>query len=505
MNRQGTVARIEQTARMVPQQLVKLGQILEMNSSAVADKVHTEVEANPALNIKDGEEITDNSGGGCGTALEGAELGDTREEDEKLPSERKISDISNTDGSNYDDNDPEGRQQVVEGNEEVYTPHVVVEQSMHDYLMEQFGQIKGLTPRQMTIAEDVVGSLDEKGYLRDSVSDILLHLMCYGGSEFMDIKDEEVQEMVDLLRDMDPAGVGATDGIDCILLQLHQQKPSKLRDLAIEVMNDYADAFKKKHYERIGSALGIKKDVVDEVMEYIRKTCTPNPGAMFGGSQEIHSNQIVPDFEVRIEDGKLVLTMPNNIPELYVEESFEVAYEDYKKLAHRGRSISNDEKFVKYYAESAHELIELLKMRRETMLSIMRVILAKQKAFFMSGDERDLRPMVLNDVAERTGYDVSTVSRATNGKYVHTDFGTYSLKHFFSEGVSTNGDGEEISNKAVQKALREIIDGENKRHPLSDEALSKALSNRGYKVARRTVAKYRESMKIPVARLRKEL
>ena len=306
-----------------------------------------------------------------------------------------------------------------------------------------------------------------------------------------------------MIRDLDPAGIGAKDLRDCLLLQLERLPGSDDNLLAYKIIDCYFPEFSKKHYDRIITALKTDKEGFRRALEVIL-SLNPKPGSLYGGGDNSKAQHIIPDFSVEVDGDNITLTLLNNIPELQIEESFQAMYDDISVKRVRNRSEEEANRFVKDKYESAATFIKMLKQRQVTLFSIMRAILERQKQFFLTEDESLLRPMVLKDIASDTGYDLSVVSRATSGKYVMTQGGIYPLKFFFNEGIRHES-GEDVSSREIQSALKEIIEGEDKKKPYSDEVLCTLLKKRGYEIARRTIAKYRERMGFPVARLRKEL
>ncbi len=469
--------------RLSPLQ-VQFVRMLEMNRLEVEEEVRRELDDNPALEAIDQapEQNTNNDEEGD-SFVESADdmLRADYLNDDEIPSYRL-----NVSNSSADDEMPE--------------TVIVAENSIFDFLMEQMNE-RDLTPRQSLIAQYIIGNIDDNGYLQRSVSAITDDLVFQTG---MEVDDSEVDEMMQMVRDLDPAGVGATDLRDCLLLQLERQHASQSSMLAYKIIDSYFDEFSKKHYDKIVSSLNINQQILKEAIEDI-KSLNPKPAnAITGGESESHSQQIIPDFSIEIDGDNLQLTLLNNIPELQIEESFSSLYlsDANKKPANRAQEEAMT--FVKQKYESASGFIKILRQRQETMFATMRAIVARQKDFFLSGEEGRLRPMVLKDIAEVTGSDVSVISRATAGKYVMTQWGVFPLKFFFNEGLQHES-GEDVSSREIQSILKSVIAQENKNKPYSDEQLCAILKRNGYEIARRTIAKYREKLSIPVARLRKEI
>ena len=358
-----------------------------------------------------------------------------------------------------------------------------VKQSFTQSLMEQLGY-RNLTEHQRTVAGFIIGSLDDDGYLRRDIESLVDDLAFRAGIES---SAEEVEQMLRIIQQFEPSGVGARDLRECLLIQLEDKKRTPSVDNAIRVLADQFDAFKNRHFQKIMTRLHLSEDEMKAVLDEIRRL-TPSPGGQIDDSYNDQAQQVVPDFRLDYENGQLILSMPRfSIPELRINRK-------YSEIMETGRqSSSKADKdaatFVKQKIDSAKWFIEALRQRQNTLQSTMQAIVDYQHDYFVDGDETSLKPMVLKDIAERTGFDISTISRVVNSKWIETHFGIFPLKYFFSEGLE-NSDGEEVSTREIKKALREMVDG---------------LSAKGYKVARRTIAKYRAQLDIPKARLRREL
>lgn len=373
-----------------------------------------------------------------------------------------------------------------------------VKQSFTQSLQEQLGY-RNLTEHQRTIASFIIGSLDDDGYLRRDIESLVDDLAFRAGVE---ATTEEVEQMLKVIQEFEPAGVGARDLRECLLIQLENKKRTPSVENAIRILTDQFDAFKNRHFTKIMSRLHLSTDEMKAVMEEIRRL-SPSPGGQIDDSYNDQAQQVVPDFRLDYENGQLILSMPRfSIPELRINQK-------YSEIMETGRLSDNKAdkdaaSFVKQKIDSAKWFIEALRQRQNTLESTMRAIIDYQHDYFVDGDESSLRPMVLKDIAEITGFDISTISRVVNSKWIETHFGIFPLKYFFSEGLE-NKDGEEVSTREIKKALREMVDGEDKRNPLTDDELVEGLATKGYKVARRTIAKYRALLDIPTARLRREL
>ena len=373
-----------------------------------------------------------------------------------------------------------------------------VKQSFTQSLQEQLGY-RNLTEHQRTIASFIIGSLDDDGYLRLDIESLVDDLAFRAGVE---ATPEEVEQMLRVVQEFEPSGVGARDLRECLLIQLENKKRTPSVENAIRVLSEQFDAFKNRHFTKIMSRLHLSTDELKAVMEEIRRL-NPSPGGQIDDSYNDQAQQVVPDFRLDYENGQLLLSMPRfSIPELRINQK-------YSEIMETGRVSENKAdkdaaSFVKQKIDSAKWFIEALRQRQNTLESTMRAIIDYQHDYFVDGDESSLRPMVLKDIAEITGFDISTISRVVNSKWIETHFGIFPLKYFFSEGLE-NSEGEEVSTREIKKALREMVDAEDKRNPLTDDELVEGLSAKGYKVARRTIAKYRALLDIPTARLRREL
>ena len=373
-----------------------------------------------------------------------------------------------------------------------------VKQSFTQSLLEQLGY-RNLTEHQRTVASFIIGSLDEDGYLRRDIESLVDDLAFRAGVES---SAEEVEKLLKVIQEFEPSGVGARDLRECLLLQLEDKKRTPSVENAIKVLQTQFESFKNRHFQKIMARLHLSEDDMKGVLDEIRRL-NPSPGGQVDDSYNDQAQQVVPDFHLDYENGQLILTMPRfSVPELRINRK-------YSEIMENGRlSSSRADKeaatFVKQKIDSAKWFIEALRQRQNTLQSTMQAIIDYQHDYFVDGDESNLRPMVLKDIAEITGFDISTISRVVNSKWIETHFGIFPLKYFFSEGLE-NSEGEEVSTREIKKALREMVDGEDKHNPLTDDELVDGLAARGYKVARRTIAKYRAQLDIPKARLRREL
>ncbi len=482
--------------KLSPQQ-IQLMKLLQVPTANLEIRIKEELEENPALELDEEkhedekDEIKD----------EFSESEDT-EYDDKNGSEEEY---GNVDVSEYvhdgddevadyklrDDNYPEEEQKQIP---------FKTETSFYETLLLQLGLLK-LDEKEQKIAEQIVGSIDEDGYLRRETSAVVDDLAF---RQNVSATEEEVEAMIQRIQHFDPPGVAARDLQECLLLQLQRQKnEGKDVEIAILAIKKYFDEFTKKHYEKIQRGLNIDEDQLKQVMQQIIRL-NPKPGGNLGGMSKAES-YVVPDFFIFNNANKLELTLNSrNAPELRISEGYRDMMKEYDRGAKKDKRQKEAVIFIKQKIDAAKWFIDAIKQRQHTLLSTMTAIMNHQYDFFLTGDETNLRPMILKDIAEKTGLDISTVSRVANSKFVQTEFGTYRLKFFFSESLSTDS-GEEVSTREVKKILRNLIEGESKKHPLSDERLTELLQEKGYNIARRTVAKYREQLNIPVARLRKEL
>ena len=376
-----------------------------------------------------------------------------------------------------------------------------VSQSLNEFLLQQLG-LRDLPDKQMKIAEYIIGNIDDDGYLRRDLSAIADDLIFQAGQE---VDEKEIESILNIIQDFEPAGVGARDLKECLLIQLDKKENTPVTNLAIRVLTEYFEEFTRKHYDKILRGLDIDEETLKKVIHEITML-NPKPGSSWGGSMEVAMSQIIPDFVVEAHNGELILSMNNRgVPDMRINREYAEMFQDYTaNKANQTAERRDAVQFVKQKLDSAQWFIDAIKQRNETLQRTMEAIIYLQRDFFLTGDEATLHPMILKDVAERAGYDISTISRVSNSKYVQTNFGIYPLKYFFSESMQTDT-GEEISTREVKKIMKEHVDAEDKRKPLTDEELATILKEKGYVIARRTVAKYREQLGIPVARLRKEI
>lgn len=463
---------------LTPQQ-VQFVRLLEMSTPEVEDEVRRVVDENPALEVVsdvDGPMAVDNAG--FNETAEQLQLADYRSEDD-IPYYR-------LEANNYSADDRYYEPVAVNGGD-----------SLSETLMRQLGEYD-LDDAQYRIASHIVGNLDDNGYLTRPLGAIVGDIAVSSGVE---TSVEAVKEVFNIVRSLDPPGVGAVDLRDCLLLQLNRREPVTFAlKVAREIIADWFDLFSKKHYDSLCSHLELDKDALREALDLI-KTLNPKPGAFAGGSDPSDRlRHITPDFNVESDDnGSFVVSMPNRLPELAIERSFELT----DKINTPGNRREREARaFIRQKHDDAVGFIRMLSKRSETLFNVMQAIVKLQPDFFRTYDTSKLKPMILKDIAAITGYDLSVISRATSGKYVMTPHGMFPLKIFFNERPKEEND---TSSHEILDSMRRIIEAEDGRHPLSDEAIKDAMVALGYDIARRTVAKYRERLGFPVARLRKQL
>jgi RNA polymerase sigma-54 factor len=488
--------------KLSPQQ-IQLMKLLQVPTANLEERIKEELEENPALEVADDahDDYEENKDEFAEPSSDGNE--EYESEENELSSDDQYENIDISDYVHEGDDDIADyklRDENYGEQEEKTTMPYKVETSFYEVLEAQLGMLK-LDDREFKITEQIIGSIDEDGYLRRETSAIVDDLAF---RQNIETNEEEVETLIKRIQQFDPPGVGARTLQECLLIQLlRQREEGKEVDVAIQALTKYFDEFTKKHYEKIQRGLNLTDDELKEVMIQITKL-NPKPGGNVGEVNKAES-YIVPDFFILNNGGKLELTLNSkNAPELRISEGYRDMLRDYDRGSKKDRRQKEAVLFIKQKIDAAKWFIDAIKQRQHTLLSTMTAIMNHQHEFFLTGDETQLKPMILKDIAEKTGLDISTVSRVANSKFVQTEFGTYRLKFFFSESLTTDT-GEEVSTREVKKILSDLIENENKKKPLSDERLTELLQEKGYNIARRTVAKYREQLNIPVARLRKEL
>ena len=472
--------------KLSPQQ-IQLIRLLELPAIELEERIKHELEDNPAL--EEGKDIADDFER---TDDEGVDDITTNETD---------TDLSLGDYMSEDDIPDYKLREISEKTDRKEDIPFSVSQSLNEYLLQQLG-LRDLPEKEMKIAEYIIGNIDDDGYLRRELSAIADDLVFQAGQ---DVNEKEIEEVLTIIQDFDPAGVGARNLQECLLLQLDRKEATPGVKMAIHILTEYFEEFTRKHYDKIMRGLNISEGTLKKAIHEII-ALDPKPCSSWGGSMEAAMSQVIPDFLVEAVNGELILSMNNrDIPDLKISREYAEMFQDYTdNKANQTSKMREAVQFVKQKLDSAQWFIDAIKQRQETLQRTMEAIILLQRDFFLTGDDATLRPMILKDVAERAGYDISTISRVSNSKYVQTNFGIYPLKFFFSESMQTDS-GEEISTREVKKIMKEHIDSEDKRKPLTDEELTTILKEKGYVIARRTVAKYREQLDIPVARLRKEI
>jgi len=478
--------------KLSPQQ-IQFIKLLQVPTVALDTRVKEELEENPAL--EDPSLMTADEPKG-----EYDDLNDGPDDYEKS-SEDNSMDEFNVDDYLQDDNTNDYSTNYNNGDddEEKKETPIAIESTFFESLQEQLDLIP-LSDQDFIIGKQIIGSLDDDGYLRRPLSSMIDDLAF---SQNVMVEEEDVLEMLRLIQSFDPPGIGARDLKECLLIQLKRKDASNpIIVKAMNVVENYLDEFTRKHYDKLEKSLGLDSEELKEVVNEILRL-NPKPGD--ANQVTTKQMQIIPDFHISNNDGILILTLNSkNAPELKVSRSYQEMFEHYDKASAKDKKLKEAVQFVKQKLDSAKWFIDAIKQRQQTLLKTMNAIMHYQYEYFLTADERKMRPMILKDIADKIDMDISTVSRVANSKYVQTEFGTFLLKSFFSEAIQTEN-GEEVSNKEVKKILEDCIGNEDKRKPLADEKLTEILKDRGYNIARRTVAKYREQMNIPVARLRKEL
>ena len=471
--------------------------LVELPITQLVDRINTEMNDNPALETDSGYDLPD--------APEYADYQDDQDasDDYSVSAEREERQSALDEalaGIGRDDEDLpvyHGGSNVAEDREEMIYGQ---SESFYDQLMEQVGESE-LTDRQRDIMEYLIGSLDDDGLLRKPSDVISDELAIYHN---IDATHEEIEHVLKVLQDFDPAGIGARSLQECLLIQISRRDDSKVKTLMQQVIADYFEAFTKKHWDKIQAALSLTDIQAEALFKELRKL-NPRPGASIGETVGRSIQQITPDFIIDTQDdGTVTFTLNNGeVPELKISQSFVDSMKEYQdNKEHLSRQTKEALLYIKKKVDAAQGFIEAIKVRRHTLTITMQAIISLQHQFFVDGDEASLRPMILKDVAEKTGLDLSTISRVSNSKYAQTRWGTFPLRHFFSDSYVTES-GEELSTRQIKAALRDIVEAEDKQRPLSDDAIKAELAKMGYPIARRTVAKYREQLGIPIARLRK--
>jgi RNA polymerase sigma-54 factor len=484
--------------KLSPQQ-IQLMKLLQVPTANLEERIKEELEENPAL-----EQGEDGHEDNFDDKQEEFETGNDDDFDDPDGSKDEYENIDISEYVRDDDEIADYRlkdDNYPEMDEGRTIPHKI-ETSFNDYLLEQLGMLK-IDERTMRIAEQIVGSIDDDGYLRRETNSIVDDLAF---RQNVSTTAQEIEMLIHRIQQFDPPGIAARDLQECLLLQLYRKQVinnDPAIDQSIQILEHYFDEFTKKHYEKIQRGLDLSDEALKAAINQIIRL-SPKPGGNMGETSNAES-YIIPDFFIYNNNGQLELTLnTKNAPDLRISEGYRDMLKEYDRGSKKDKRQKEAVLFIKQKIDAAKWFIDAIKQRQNTLYMTMHAIMKHQEEFFYTGDETSLKPMILKDIAEKTGLDISTVSRVANSKFVQTEFGTYRLKFFFSESLSTDS-GEEVSTREVKKILSDMVEGESKFKPLSDEKLTDMLQQKGYNIARRTVAKYREQLNIPVARLRKEL
>lgn len=487
----------QRLGQLVTQQQLLHSQLVELPITGLLERINTEINDNPALETvaddydhNDYQDYQDNA----------APFDDIDDYDSQREQEERMTALDEAlENIGRDDDELpvyHGGNNIGDDREEMVYGQTI---SFYDQLEEQLS-FANLTERQHDIMAYLIGSLDDDGLLRKSLAQIADELAIY---QNIDATEQELTDVLLQLQQFDPAGIGARSLQECLLLQISRRTPSRLTTLMQQVISEYFDEFKRKHWGQIQQALHLSDIQAHALFQELRKL-NPKPGASLGETVGRSIEQITPDFIVEtLDDGTVTFTLNNSeMPELKVSQSFADSMKEYDNDLAPSRQTKEAIVYIKKKVASAQIFIEAIKMRQRTLTLTMQAIIRLQHQFFIDGDESSLKPMVLRDVADKTGLDISTISRVSNSKYALTRWGIFPLRHFFSDSIVTDS-GEELSTRKIKAALRDIINAEDKKKPLSDETLTTMLADKGFPIARRTVAKYREQMGIPTSRMRK--
>ncbi len=479
--------------KLSPQQ-IQLMKLIQLPTQAFEQRLLEEMNENPALETgTDEEEIYDK---------DEFDNDDTNDEFDDYD-DNETEDISDINIDEYlsSDETPDYKTQAnnySDDDEERESP-LVAPISFHQDLINQLNTFI-LNDQEREIAEFLVGSIDDMGYIRRSTPD-LVDDMAFTQGIYTDEKN--VERMLHIIHELEPSGVGARDLQECLLLQLKHKTPTEYVALAMDIIENQFDAFTKKHYDKLLQKYAVSNEQLKTAIHEIEKL-NPKPGGSFTGSNKI-TEHVVPDFAIRIEEDELVLTLNGrNAPSLHVSKDYQEMMQTYKSSRDKSNAQKDAVQFIKQKLDSAKWFIDAIKQRQETLYVTMNAIMHYQQEYFLEGDETKLKPMILKDIADMVGLDISTISRVANSKYVETPYGTKLIKEFFSEAMK-NDQGEDVSTLEIKKILQNTIEEEDKQKPLPDDQLAEILKEKGYPIARRTIAKYREQLDIPVARMRKKI
>lgn len=478
------------TQKLSPQQ-IQLMKLIQLPTQAFEQRLLEEMNENPALEAgKEEEEYVKDE-------FESEDYDDYDEAE----SERIDAEEINIDDYLSNDDTPDYKTQVnnYSDDDEDHDAPFAAPISFHQDLINQLNTFI-LTEEDREIAEFLVGSIDDMGYIRRSISDIVDDL-AFTQAVYTD--EKTVERLMHVIHELEPSGVGARDLQECLLLQLKHKTPTEYIELATDIIENQFDAFTKKHYDKLIQKYNVSNDQLKKAIHEIEKL-NPKPGGSFTGNNKVTEN-IVPDFAIRIVEGKLELSLNGrNAPSLHVSRDYQEMLQTYKVSKDKSTQQKEAVQFIKQKLDSAKWFIDAIRQRQETLYVTMNAIMHYQEDFFLEGDETKLKPMILKDIADIVGLDISTISRVANSKYVETPYGTKLIKEFFSEAMK-NDQGEDVSTLEIKKILQNVIEEEDKHKPLPDDQLADILKEKGYPIARRTIAKYREQLDIPVARMRKKM
>ena len=472
--------------KLSPQQ-IQLMKLIQLPTQAFEQRLKEEMIDNPALESGTDEEIY--------------EKDEFDTEDDYDDNETIDADEINIDEYLSDDETPDYKLQAnnySDDDEERSSP-IVAQVSFHQDLINQLNTFI-LPENEREIAEFLVGSIDDDGYLRRTIQDVVDDLAFTQG---IYTDEKTVEKILHIVQNLDPIGVGARDLQECLLLQLKHKTPTEYIDLAIDLIENQFEAFTKKHYEKLLQKYEISQEHLKKAIEEIERL-NPKPGGSFGSNSRM-IEQIVPDFTIRIVDGELELSLNGrNAPSLHVSKDYQDMMQTYKVSSEKSNSQKDAVQFIKQKLDSAKWFIDAIRQRQETLYVTMNAIMHFQEEYFLDGEETSLKPMILKDIADLVGLDISTVSRVANSKYVDTPYGTKLIKEYFSESMK-NDQGEDVSTLEIKKILQNVVESEDKSKPYPDDQLAEILKEKGYPIARRTIAKYRDLLDIPVARMRKKI
>ena len=475
--------------KLSPQQML-VTKLLQLPTQAFEQRLKEEMNENPALETGSDEEQNEKE-----------EFDDIQEFDNSDENDNNDSDEINIDEYLSDDDVPEYKTQTnnYSNDDEEYESPLAESVSFHQDLINQLNTFI-INETEFQIAEFLVGSIDDMGYLRRSISDIVDDL-AFTQSIYTD--EKKVSKVLHLIHQLEPAGVGAANLQDCLLLQLRRKTPTDNILLAITLIEEHFDAFSRRHYEKLVKILNISNQELKNAINEIERL-NPKPGSSYTGSAKV-AEHVVPDFTIRIVDDELELILNGrNAPSLHISKDYQQLLQTYKSSYEKNRTQKDAVQFIKQKLDAAQWFIEAIKQRQETLLVTMNAIMHFQQDYFLEGDETKIKPMILKDIADEVGLDVSTISRVANSKYVETPYGTKLIKEFFSEAMK-NDQGEDVSTIEIKRILKTLVENEDKLKPLTDDQLADALKEKGFPIARRTIAKYRETLEIPVARMRRKI